>query len=197
MRDVTSVSWILETLGDHRDMVERRILARTPIGRLAERPAPYLNSLAWTLWHVARVEDVAFNAVVAGRSEVRTAGAWANRLGLDEPRVGTAFTHDEVDDFDRAVDVAGVVDYWRAVRAATLDRVGAMASGDRGVAPSEGLDGRLEALFPWVAPAAPWLLEFWRGRPADFFLRLPVVNHGFIHCGEMITIQSALGIAGR
>jgi hypothetical protein len=90
-----------------------------------------------------------------------------------------------------------VADYWRAVRAATLDWLRGAPSDGESVAAASGLEGRLDGLFPWIAPAAPWLQQFWRGRPADFFLRMPVVNHGFMHYGEMMTIQSALGIEGR
>jgi hypothetical protein len=197
MRDVSDASFAAAALGDHRDLVERRVLARTPTERLAERPAAHLNSLVFTLWHVARVEDVALNVVLAGRGEVRTEGRWRDRLGLDEPRVGTAFTSQGVDDFGRAVSSAGVIDYWRAVRTATLEWIGGAPGDGRGIAAPDGLDQRLDGVFPWIAPAASWLQQYWRGRPAEFFLRMPVVNHGFIHYGEMITIQSALGIEAR
>jgi len=65
------------------------------------RPGPGLNSLVWLVWHMARVEDVGVNLVVAGGRQVLDDG-WASRLGIDRTDVGTGMTEEEL---DAAVDV--------------------------------------------------------------------------------------------
>ena len=44
---------------------------------------------------------------------------------------------------------------------------------------------------------ATWLLDFWRGRPVAWFVRFPLINHGYLHLGEMQAIRGRLGIKGR
>ena len=65
-----------------------RVRVRGPHGRgrrvreyeqLRRRPVKGSNSLAWLLWHMARIEDVAVNVVVANRRQVFDEG-WAERL---------------------------------------------------------------------------------------------------------------------
>lgn len=52
------------------------------------RPTPSANSIAWLLWHSARVQDIQV-AHVAGVEEVWTRDGWVDRFGLDLPRHDT------------------------------------------------------------------------------------------------------------
>jgi hypothetical protein len=48
---------------------------------LAWRPDPEANSMAWTVWHLSRIEDDHV-AGVAGTEQVWLAEGWADRFGL-------------------------------------------------------------------------------------------------------------------
>ena len=63
----------------------------------AYRPTPSANSIAWLLWHSARVQDIQL-AHVAGVEQVWTRDGWVDRFGLDLPRDDTGYGHgaDEV-----------------------------------------------------------------------------------------------------
>lgn len=49
--------------------------------QLAWRPDADANSIAWLVWHLARVQDAQL-ADVAGAEQVWTAGGWVERFGL-------------------------------------------------------------------------------------------------------------------
>ena len=49
--------------------------------QLATRPTPHANSIAWLVWHLARVQDDHV-ADVAGLEQVWTAQDWHGRFGL-------------------------------------------------------------------------------------------------------------------
>jgi len=61
------------------------------------RPAPNANSIAWLIWHSARVQDIQL-AGVAGVEQVWTRDGWVDRFGLELPRNDTGYGHgpDEV-----------------------------------------------------------------------------------------------------
>ncbi|MEU3558359.1 mycothiol transferase [Streptomyces fragilis] len=61
--------------------------------RLAARPAPGTNSVAWLVWHLTRVQDDHV-ADAAGLEQVWTARDWHGRFGLDLPVTDTGFGHD-------------------------------------------------------------------------------------------------------
>src|SRR4051794_23832078 len=49
---------------------------------LAHRPTPDANSIAWLVWHTARIQDAQV-AQVADSDEVWFREGWAERFGLD------------------------------------------------------------------------------------------------------------------
>jgi hypothetical protein len=57
--------------------------------QLAARPDPEANSIAWLVWHLARVQDDHI-AEVAGTEQVWTSAGWAARFGLplDDSEIG-------------------------------------------------------------------------------------------------------------
>jgi hypothetical protein len=56
------------------------------------RPAPNANSIAWLIWHSARVQDIQL-AQVAGVEQVWIRDGWVDRFALDLPRNDTGYGH--------------------------------------------------------------------------------------------------------
>ena len=56
------------------------------------RPTPDANSIAWLIWHSARVQDIQL-ADIAGVEQVWTRDGWVDRFGLDLPRNDTGYGH--------------------------------------------------------------------------------------------------------
>ncbi len=186
--------WFAAEYRDLRTMFERTVLAPTPGELLTRRPDGRGNSIAWLVWHLARVEDVVIHVVVRGERSVLAAGDWGRRMGFPDERVGTGFTEAEVETFGRTADPAQVDAYWQAVRGATAAWLAGVPLEALEAVPD--VDARLASVPPIVPPAAEWLLKLWRGRPAGWFLRFPVIDHGFLHLGQMQEIRARLGIAG-
>ncbi len=87
------------------------------------RPDGAGNSIAWLLWHVARVQD----DHVAGLAEGRQAwhDGWSRRFDLpyDHDDIGFGHTSEEVDTL-RIDDLQTLVDYHDAVHDLTLEYLG-------------------------------------------------------------------------
>lgn len=93
------------------------------------RPAPRANSIAWLIWHSARVQDLQV-ADIAGVDQVWTADGWVERFGLDLPRADTGYGH-AADDVDKVrVPAAALSGYYHAVHAMTLDYVITVTPGE-------------------------------------------------------------------
>jgi Protein of unknown function (DUF664) len=60
------------------------------------RPAPDANTIAWLIWHSARVQDIQL-AQVAGVEEVWTRDGWVDRFALDLPRRDIGYGHSAAD----------------------------------------------------------------------------------------------------
>ena len=85
-------------------------------------PQPGANHIAFTLWHMARVEDWFFHYLFQRVPQVWESGRWHEKTGLPEdPRAtGFGYTTEQVADFP-SVPLRDLMAYSEAVRAATSD----------------------------------------------------------------------------
>ncbi|WP_445162232.1 mycothiol transferase [Mycobacterium sp. Dal123C01] len=60
------------------------------------RPTPDANTIAWLIWHSARVQDIQL-ADVADVEEVWTRDGWVDRFALDLPRRDIGYGHSAAD----------------------------------------------------------------------------------------------------
>jgi hypothetical protein len=86
------------------------------------RATPDANSIAWLLWHSARVQDAQI-APLAGVPEVWTDEGWVDRFGLDLPRGDTGYGHDAEASGKVHAPADLLAGYYQAVHAMTLDYV--------------------------------------------------------------------------
>jgi hypothetical protein len=86
------------------------------------QPTASANSIAWLIWHSARVQDVQL-APIAGVEQVWTADGWVDRFGLDLPRNDTGYGHGpaEVAKVQAPVDL--LAGYYHAVHKLTLSYI--------------------------------------------------------------------------
>ncbi len=186
--------WITGEYGGIRTVFNMGVLNAVPKEKLAEKPSPGANSIAWLVWHLARTEDVAINSVVRGIPQVLTRDDWPARLGISRTEMGTGFSDDEVADFSSAVNIDELLAYWQAVgheteawlrdvEAPALDEVPDVAA-------------RLAQAPAFVSPAASWVTGLWANKPASFFLGWVTIGHAYLHIGEMQAVRGQLGIKG-
>ena len=91
------------------------------------RPSPGANSIAWLIWHSARVQDIQL-APIAGVDQVWTRDGWVDRFGLDLPRNDTGYGHgpDEVAKVQASADL--LAGYYHAVHKVTLSYIASVTA---------------------------------------------------------------------
>ena len=160
--------------------------------QLRSRPHPGVNTVAWLLWHSARIEDVALNRFLADRPQVLE--EWLGRLAVPRRDVGTGMSDAEVDDLSARIDLQALRGYLGAVTGRTLavaetlrgSDLEASVPGDRvrSVVLAEGV----------VAPGAEWLTDFWAGgRSRAWTLAQTALLHPYGHYYEARVAAGLLG----
>lgn len=152
---------------------------------------PGAHSLAWLLWHIARIEDVTMSFLVAGRSQVLDEPRTLDGLRLTRRDVGTGTGDAEVAEVSARVDVAGLRAYRMAVGRRTREIAGALRPEDvrRRVEPA-----RIERLLAAgvLVPAALGLAEWWSKRTTAGLLLMPATRHPFTHLNEARRLRARL-----
>lgn len=93
--------------------------AQVPRDLMRRRPHRQLNSIAWNLWHLTRVEDAGFNRFVTDGAQVLDEGGWMQRMNLPWRHHGSGMTLDEVEELSQRVDLSALQGYSDAVQART------------------------------------------------------------------------------
>jgi hypothetical protein len=86
------------------------------------RPTPDANSIAWLIWHSARVQDAQL-CDIAGVEQVWLRDGWADRFGLDLPRDSHGYGHtsEQVGKVRPSAEL--LAGYYHAVHKVTLEFV--------------------------------------------------------------------------
>jgi hypothetical protein len=86
------------------------------------RPTATANSIAWLIWHSARVQDAQL-ADIAGTEQVWFSGGWVDRFNLDLPRDAHGYGHtpEEVGKVRAPADL--LAGYYHGVHKATLEYI--------------------------------------------------------------------------
>jgi uncharacterized damage-inducible protein DinB len=97
---------------------------------LEARPGPGANTIAWLVWHIARVQDDHVSDV-AGHEQTWTSGGWEERFGLGLPPGDTGYGHTP----EQVAKVSGVpgadlLAYYEAVHARTLDYLAGLTAAE-------------------------------------------------------------------
>jgi hypothetical protein len=95
----------------------------------AFRPDPHSNSVAWLVWHLARIQDDHV-ADVAGVRQAWVAQGWVDRFGLPFGEHDTGFGHGPEQVAVVSVDPKLLADYHADVDALTSEFVARIESGD-------------------------------------------------------------------
>jgi hypothetical protein len=165
-----------------------------PEEKMRIRPHAMVNSIAWILWHMTRVEDSGLNLFVNEGTQILNEGGWTTRLKISWRHNGGGMTFDEVDDLNQRIDLQALHEYSGAVRIRTREIVSRinLVNLDETLQPE-----RLKVIFgneglahSEVDEQVNWYSGWSKGK---CLLNLGL-THSFQHVGEMGVIASLLGI---
>ncbi len=165
-----------------------------PVKLMRQRPHSRVNSIAWNLWHLTRVEDAGLNCFVVDRPQVLDEGKWMQRLNLPWRHHGSGMSFTEVDELNQRIDLNALRDYSAAVQIRTREIIERIATVDlhevmthervRAIVIDEGLGH----------PRAEGLIENYTGWSKGRCLMNFGLTHPYQHVGEIGVIASLLGV---
>jgi hypothetical protein len=147
------------------------------------------HSIAWNIWHIARIEDVALNLLVAGTPQIFNQGDWQAQMKIPFLHTGNAMSEQETLDLSAVIDLQALRAYRLAVGRQTRRIVQGLQAQDLDlkVAPD-----RLQRVSDEgaVIPAAQEVIDYWGRRTIAGLLLMPASRHILIHLNEAMEIKS-------
>jgi hypothetical protein len=152
-------------------------------------PAGGEHSIAWNIWHIARIEDVTMNLLVAGRQQVYFDGGWFGRLGIPFQDTGNGMPVEEVAALGAEIDLEALRGYRVAVGRRTREVVTTLDE----TAYRQRVDAsRLATILDVgaVRQSAHEVVEYWGKRDIAGLLLMPATRHNFLHLNECLRLRA-------
>lgn len=149
------------------------------------------HSIAWNLWHIARIEDVTMSLLVAETEQVYVSGGWFNRLGIDIQHTGNAMSADEISALSASIDIKALRDYRLAVGQRTRQIVSGLAQAQY----KQRVDSsRIQRVLDEgaVTESAHEIVDYWEKRTIAGLLLMPATRHNFVHLKECLRIKGKI-----
>jgi hypothetical protein len=147
------------------------------------------HSVAWCIWHIARIEDVTMNMLVAGWSQLINQDSWFERMNADFRHTGNAMDEDEI----RALSSTITIEALRAYRLAVGRRTQQIVQGLEPEVLKAKVDAsRLQQVINEgaVVKAAQGIVDYWSKRDIAGLLLMPATRLSLVHLNEALKLKA-------
>ena len=151
-------------------------------------PPPEEYSIAWVIWHMARIEDITMNMLVAGKPQLAHEENWLLRIKSPVVDTGNAMDKQAVYLLSASVEIDILRAYRVAVGRRTREVVQALTAEDlkRKVTPD-----RIQMIIDQgaVVEQARGIVDYWSKRTIAGLLLMPPTRHNMVHINQALRIK--------
>jgi hypothetical protein len=142
------------------------------------------ETIAWVIWHIARIEDLTMNFLVARKEQIFSE-EWKDKLGITLVDTGNAWSDPEIMEMSHDVNLEELLNYWDEVGRQTQKVISDLKAEDmkRKVNP-EDLQKILQAGGITTQKDSIWLLDFWGKKDVAGLLLMPPTRHVMLHLND-------------
>ena len=149
------------------------------------------HSIVWLLWHIARIEDMTMNVLVAETDQIHILGEWQAEMRLRFNDSGNLNSLVQKQTLSREIHIDALLAYRMAVGRRTRSIIRGLTAEDMARKPRpEQLQKLLETGS--VRPEADGLLDYWGKRDVAGLLLMPATRHPFVHLNEIARLRRGL-----
>jgi DinB superfamily len=149
------------------------------------------HSIAWILFHIARIEDITMNMLVAGSVQLFVCDEWMKKLNVNTVHSANSMDDRSLATLSAQIDMDALRAYRLSVGRRTRDIVRNLKAEELKQKASEI---RLQKVMDEGAllPEAIGILNYWSKRTIAGLLLMPPTRHNFLHLNEALRIKQRL-----
>lgn len=147
------------------------------------------ETIAWHLWHIARIEDLVSNLLIAEQSQI-FGDEWMARMNIAVQDTGNAMTDEEIINFSEQVNKQELINYRNAVGARTRVVLKLLTPPDLKRKPgAEYLERLVSEGGLLEHKSSIWLKNFWGRHTIAGLIILPLTRHHMMHLPDSMAIK--------
>ncbi|QGR00326.1 DinB family protein [Paenibacillus psychroresistens] len=146
------------------------------------------NSIAWHLWHIARIEDMTMNILIANDQQVLFTQSWYEKMNNDFSHSGNNMSEAEIAELSSRIDFHSLIAYREAVGRQTRQVLSLLKPGQFKLKVEQN---RIKRLFDEnaVTQNANWLTDYWSKKSIAGLILMPATRHNYLHLNKCIRIK--------
>ena len=150
------------------------------------------KTVAYSLWHIFRIEDIVSHTLVKGDEQVLFSGNYQKRINLPIITTGNELSGAEIAEFSEKLDIAWLYSYISEVRDETEKMLADMEYERLKEKIMPERREMLEALnVVDGGENSVWLIDYWCGKDIRGLIQMPFSRHWIMH------IEACLRICDR
>ncbi|WP_088101996.1 DinB family protein [Halalkalibacter urbisdiaboli] len=149
------------------------------------------NSIAWHLWHIARIEDMTMNILVADDQQVLNSECWLEKMNIEFSHSGNSMNEEDIANLSARIDFGSLLAYRAAVGRQTQEVVSLLKPGQFKMKVEQN---RIKRLFDEnaVTQNATWLADYWSKKTIAGLILMPATRHNYLHLNKCIRIKDKI-----
>ncbi len=161
---------------------------------------PFINSdgyhsktIAYSIWHIFRIEDIVAHTVISGDEQVFFAGNYQERINSSIITTGNELTKNDIADFSKQLDLKELYSYILEVRESTERIVERLSYDDLKRKISKERKEFLKSLnVVSTDENAIWLIDYWCNKDVRGLIQMPFSRHWIMHIEACFRIKNKL-----
>lgn len=157
---------------------------------------PFMNakgyhskSVAYSLWHIFRIEDIVAHSLIAEDEQVFFQGDYQKRINAPIITTGNELIKEEIQEFSKQLQIDELYNYIVEVDKSTTEILKSLTYQDSKEKISLEKRNKLEALgVVSTDENAYWLIEYWCGKDVRGLIQMPFSRHWIMHIEACLRI---------
>jgi len=151
-------------------------------------PKNHEHSIAWCIWHIARIEDIAMNYLVAKTPSVFSQENWQEHINISFNDSGNAMEPDQITKLSKSINLEALRNYRFQVGRRTREIVMGLKPGSLTAKVQES-NINLVKDDGAVSEAAYGITDYWSRRNLAGLLLMPASRHSLVHLNEALNLK--------
>lgn len=140
------------------------------------------KTVAYSIWHIMRIEDIVVNTLIRNQEEVLFAGDYQKKTSSPIITTGNELVKEQIAAFSEKLNIGALYDYAEAVKENTDKWLRSLRYEELKQRFSDEDKERIRSLGV-VSPdeRAAWLIDYWGGKDVAGLIKMPLSRHWIMH----------------
>ena len=183
-------SQLMETLVSFKNELCREEFNEIPF---IKADGYHSKTIAYSIWHVFRIEDIVAHTVIKEEEQVFFAGNYQERINSPIITTGNELIEQQIADFSKQLNLEELYSYIFEVRESTEKMVEQLSYDELKRKIPQERKGYLESLHVVSDnEKASWLIDYWCKKDIRALIQMPFSRHWIMHTEACLRIKNRI-----